>query len=203
MRVILLTVLWLASTDVLWSQSVEIMGGNQRLFADVQWLKPLDTTYTWSVFSRARATIDYEGRSNLFLGVYGNVTSKIGLGGTLLGRIGTTASGGDVGAHYFKSTKKWLFFGLASVGLNTHLELGYTWFSILRFTPPLAKNLKLYTSLELFTTFNNRGHVYSTQRVRLGLDWKGWQLGVANNLAQIGQTPILDNNIGAFIRKEF
>lgn len=184
-------------------QSVEVMGGHQRIFVDVQWLKPLDTTFAWSIFSRARATVDYENRSDLFWGVYLNRTSPIGLGGTVIGRIGSNSSGGDLGVHYLKATKNWLFFGLATVGFDTNEELTYAWFSILRFTPKLVKEWRLYTSLELYHAFYREGHLYSTQRLRAGLSIKGWQFGLAYNIALIGQTPLIDHNLGGFIRKEF
>ena len=136
------------------AQSVEIMGGNQRLFVDVQWLKPLDTNYRGSIFSRTRATLDYEGNSNVFLGLYGNYTSKIGLGASLVGRISSSGNGADVGIHLFKQNKDWLLFALASAGFNTEGALEYSWFSITRFTPVIKGDWKAYISLELFSFKN-------------------------------------------------
>ena len=112
------------------AQSLELMVGNQGVFADVQWLKPLDSTFRWSVFSRGRATVSYEGETNLFLGAYVNYTSRPGIGLSLVGRIGSSSTGGDLGVHFFKKQKIWMLFALLSAGLNAKRQLEYSWFSI-------------------------------------------------------------------------
>ena len=178
------------------------MPGTERIFLDVQWLKAFDQQYRWTLFSRSRATVDYEENTNLFTGAYVNYTSKIGVGGTVLGRISTLGSGADVGVHYFKATDKFMVYALASIEL--HKELGYSWFSIMRYTPPLGEKWKLYTSLELFSNFNAEGHAFSVQRMRAGVDRAGYQFGLALNLSGLGpQYDTRDTNPGIFLRKQF
>ncbi|MEL6635305.1 MAG: hypothetical protein AAFW73_19405 [Bacteroidota bacterium] len=71
------------------AQSLEWMVGNQRLFADIQWLQGLDPSYRWTLFSRTRATVDYEDQQrDLFTGAYLNYTRPSGIGGSLVGRSG-------------------------------------------------------------------------------------------------------------------
>lgn len=94
-----------------------------------------------------------------------------------------------------------MLFGLASVGLKEELE--YSWFSIFRYAPPIGEHWKLFTGLELFTLFNKSGHTFSVQRIRLGLDFKGYQFGLASNLSEAGKKFSTDNNFGGFIRKSF
>lgn len=184
------------------AQSIEVMPGTERLFADVQWLEALDKDRKWSVFSRVRATDDYNENTNLFMGAYLNYTTATGFGGTILGRISTGGSGGDIGVHYFKATKDFMVFALASLDLAA--ELGYSWFSITRYRPALSEKLRLYTSLELFSNFNETGHAVSVQRMRAGLESHGYQFGLALNLAGFGQDySNTDSNPGVFIRKEF
>ena len=184
------------------AQSLEIMPGHNRIFVDVQWLKPLDQKFRFSLFSRTRATIDYENQTDIFSGAYFNVTSKYGVGGSLVGKVGLNGAGGDAGVHYFKATDKITFFGLASVGLKRELEL--SWFSILRYTPSLGEKWKLYTSLELFTLFNSEGHTFSVQRIRVGVDRKGYQFGLGYNTSQAGSSFVgVIDNFGPFIRKAF
>ncbi|MGB0523394.1 MAG: hypothetical protein ACPGJS_10570 [Flammeovirgaceae bacterium] len=184
------------------SQSFEFMLGTERIFIDAQWLKTFDTQRRWSLFSRSRATVDYEEQTNLFTGAYLNYTSKSGFGGTVLGRIATSGAGMDGGIHFFKAKKSFLIYALASIELNS--ELGYSWFSITRFTPNITEQWKLYTSLELFSNLNKDGHVVSVQRIRAGVDQQGYQFGLALNLTEFGEiSRITDRNFGIFLRKEF
>ena len=126
-------------------QSLEIMVGHERIFADVQWLKFVDAQKRWSVFSRTRATVDYDNQTDLFSGAYLNYTLKNGLGASLIGKIGNNGGGADAGVHIFKAKPNWMLFGLASVGLKEELE--YSWFSIFRYTSKLKTHWKLYSSL--------------------------------------------------------
>lgn len=182
-------------------QSLEIMTGNERIFADVQWLKFINSKKHWSVFSRTRATVDYDNNTDLFTGAYLNYTFGNGLGGSLVGKIANSGGGLDAGAHIFKSKKDWMLFGLASVSLKNELE--YSWFSIFRFTPNINNRLKLYSSLELFNLLKRKNHLISVQRIRIGLEYRKFQFGIAGNLTEIGENWITQSNIGGFIRRSF
>ena len=184
------------------SQSLEIMAGNSHVFADLQWLKPFDQQFRWSLFSRTRMTVDYDNRANLFSGAYLNYTSKAGIGGSLVGKISqTSGAAADAGAHIFKAKPNWMLFGLATVGLKKDLE--YSWFSIFRFTPAISSHWKWYTSLELYHLFRKDGHAFSVERIRLGLDWKGFQFGLAGDFQQSGRDFTPSENWGGFVRKSF
>lgn len=184
------------------AQSIEIMPGNEHVFADLQWLKPFDKAHHWSLFSRTRMTVYWDNRANLFSGAYLNYTTKRGIGASLVGKVSqTSGAGADAGAHIFKSKPSWMLFGLATVGLKEQLE--YSWFSILRFTPKINERWRWYTSLELFHLFNKNGHAFSVERVRVGVDWQGYQFGLAANLQQVGTGFIGSENWGGFVRKAF
>lgn len=182
-------------------QSLELMMGHERIFADAQWLKFMDAKKQWSIFSRTRATVNYDNASNLFTGAYLNYTLKNGLGASLVGKIGNTGGGADAGIHIFKANSKWMLFGLASIGLKNQLE--YSWFSILRFTPKINAKWKGYFSLELFNLFGKEQHIISVQRIRLGVDYKGFQFGLAGNFSEQGAEWTGNSNIGIFVRKSF
>jgi hypothetical protein len=178
------------------------MAGTERIFVDAQWLETFDEEGKWSLFSRTRATVNYENKTDLFSGAYLNYTTRSGFGGTLLGRISSQGAGGDGGIHFFKASSRFIIYALASVGLDS--EFSGSWFSILRFTPELSPSWKIYSSLELFSNFNSEGHVASVQRIRAGLDKKGFQFGLALNLTGIGKGyDSQDSNPGVFIRKQF
>lgn len=184
------------------SQSLELMPGTERIFVDAQWLRTFDEDRKWSLFSRSRATTDYDENTNLFTGAYLNYTSKSGIGGTILGRLSNTGAGSDAGIHLFKANGTWMIYALASMGLSS--DLSYGWFSILRYTPAISENWLLYTSLELFSNFGETGHVASVQRMRVGMSRAGYQFGFGLNLSGVGQSyNQTDSNPGIFIRKQF
>ena len=93
-----------------------------------------------------------------------------------------------------------MLFALASVNLND--ELLYCWFSIFGYTTTINGDWKLYSSLELFSVFGEIGHLSSVQRIRIGLDKKGYQFGLAVNLNESRFTEF-DRNSGLFLRKQF
>lgn len=178
------------------------MPGTKRVFVDAQWLNFMDEDRKWSLFSRSRATTDYEENTNLFTGAYLNYTTKSGIGGTVLGRISSIGAGYDAGIHLFKANHKMMIYALASMALSK--ELGYSWFSIMRYTPSVSEQWNLYTSLELFSNFGKEGHVASVQRMRLGLSRSGVQFGLALNLSGLGKNyHQTDSNPGVFVRKSF
>lgn len=191
---------------LLWSswsfgQSLEAIAGDKGMFVDAQWLEFMGGQNNWSIFSRTRATISYENQTDLFTGAYLNYTLANGLGGSLVGRVASAGAGADAGVHIFKAKQQWMLFGLASVALKN--ELQYSWFSILRYTPTIHEHWKLYTSLELFSLFGKNNHLASVQRVRLGLDYRQFQFGLAANFSARGSSWAYSSNLGGFLRKSF
>ena len=183
------------------AQSFELMPGTERIFIDVQFLKYFDDVNGMSLFSRTRATTHYdELNTDLFTGVYLNYTTNSGIGATLLGRIGSNQSGMDIGLHYIKSSNNLTIFASPSVNVNDELLL--SWFSIIRYTPTLKADWKLYSSLELFSTFDKAGYLSDLQRIRLGLSKENYQWGFAVNLRD-SRFSAQDINPGIFIRREF
>lgn len=171
------------------AQSLEIMGGNNGLFADVQFFKPLSgTNYRFSVFSRTRGTLSYENKANILTAAYFNYTSKVGVGASLIGSLSSSNGvGGAVGINYFKAHKALTVFILTAVEIDDPPR--YSYFSIFRYQPKIKGDWKLYTSLELYSLFGNTGHLASVQRVRVGVDWKKLQFGPAANLSELGSDP--------------
>ena len=80
----------------------------------------------------------------------------------------------------------------------------WSWFSIFRFRPALSEQCKGYVGVELFTAFDGSDHLASTQRLRLGVDYRTYQFGLAMNISELGSDLIVANdNYGIFLRKEF
>ena len=185
------------------AQSLEVMPGTERVFVDLQWLGMLSENKRWSVFSRTRATADYDAATNLFTGAYFNYTTQRGIGLSGLANISTSGPAGGGGVHYFKANKQLLVFALAFAERAPN-SWHYSWFSIVRYRPQLNDNWRVYTGLELFTRFTDAGHVVSVQGLRAGLEYKGVQFGLATNVYGFGADyDRVEANPGVFIRKEF
>jgi hypothetical protein len=56
--------------------------------------------------------------------------------------------------------------------------------------------------VQALNLFDANGNIKSYQWMRLGLEVKGIQFGLAANLDEYGPNPSLDTNLGVFIRKE-
>lgn len=179
------------------------MAGNEGLFADVQYFKPLfGKDYQFSVFSRTRGTLSYENKANILSAAYFNYTSKYGVGASVIGSLSSSnGGGGAAGINYFKVHKALTVFILTAVEIDDPPR--YSYFSIFRYQPKLKGDWKMYSSLELYSLFGNTGHLVSVQRIRVGVDWKKLQFGPAANLSELGSDPIFIGNYGFFIRREF
>ncbi len=188
-----------------YSQSLEIMPGNNFVFTDIQFFKPIDNTYRTTLFSRTRARLTYNDEANgidFFSGAYLNHTFPSGLGGTLIGRIDNRGSDLDLGIHFYKQGKDFSIFALPSISLSQANLL--SWFSIFKYRPVIKTDWNLYTSLELFSVLQKGVHAASTQRIRIGLEHQSYRFGIAANISELGAEWIIANdNYGVFLQKEF
>lgn len=181
------------------AQTIELMPHEDGLFGDVQFLKPLSASYTWTVFSRTRIDSDLENDNNILSALYLSYTTKSGLGGTVLGALSNASSNSGVGIHYLLNSPNVSLFALPYITIKEDVDVN--WFSILRFRPEISEKWKVYSSLELFAVYND-GHQFSVQRIRGGMEVNSNQFGLAINLSQIGS---FRNTVdtGLFFRKEF
>jgi len=65
------------------------------------------------------------------------------------------------------------------------------------------RDLNVYARLQLQTIWNLSQHLRSTQFLRLGINLREVQFGLAANFDQYGSTAKFYSNIGLFVRKEF
>lgn len=111
------------------------------------------------------------------------------------GGFNTTA-----GLQYIYGGKK-LFF-LCAPRINIENEPSYDLMTILQYKPEINDRLKLYTRFELLHLFNSGGNIKSYQWIRLGLELKGIQIGLAADFDEYGPNPSTKSNFGIFVRKE-
>jgi hypothetical protein len=111
------------------------------------------------------------------------------------GGFNTTA-----GLQYVFSGKKLLF--LCAPRVNIESEPSYDIMTIFQYKTPINDRVKLFTRVQALNLFDAYGNIKSYQWIRLGLEAKGIQFGLAANLDEYGPNPSLDTNLGIFIRKE-
>lgn len=112
-----------------------------------------------------------------------------------------TGTRAAIGLQYARPFNNGLFVAVPRADLEHHgsVEL----MSMLEYRPALAKNLKLYTRLQVMSNYGGYHHNRSYQRIRLGISLRQLQVGLAMNLDEYGAAPETRVNAGFFIRKEF
>lgn len=73
---------------------------------------------------------------------------------------------------------------------------------ILQYKAEINDRVRLFTRIQLLNLFDAGGNIKSYQWMRLGLEVKGIQFGLAVNLDEYGPNPSVESNLGVFIRKE-
>lgn len=69
---------------------------------------------------------------------------------------------------------------------------------------PLTRDYQLFTQLLATTSWLDfKLHRRSQQQLRIGLDHKSFQYGLATDFDQYGLNPVTKTNVGLFLRKEF
>jgi len=186
------------------ADSIELMAGNKNATMDLK--ASANITKKLGVFIRARPSVDYAGKISAF----GLADLTINLSGGLDAVGEVQLLGGKVvprtGMQYFAKAKDFSLYTLATIGLdnNPYVES----LMVLRYTPALSKTLRLLAQVENVTDVGSGGHDFSTQRMRLGVEWKGLGIGAAADLTEIGNSPkprdgTFGWNVGGFISKKF
>lgn len=91
---------------------------------------------------------------------------------------------------------------LIALRVNLEKDPEYDIVSILQYKSQLTEKVKLYSRLQLLNLFGSNGNIKSYQWVRLGLDFKGTQFGLAADFDEFGPHAKLEYNFGLFIRRE-
>jgi hypothetical protein len=104
------------------------------------------------------------------------------------------------GFQYVYSGKKFLF--LCAPRINIESDPSYDIMTILQYKPEINDRFKLFTRLQMLNLFNSGGNIRSYQWLRLGLEIKGIQFGLAANIDEYGAHSSVESNFGIFIRKE-
>lgn len=186
------------------ADSIELVAGHKSTVMDIK--AAADITPKLGVFVRARPSIDYHGTMSSF----GLADLCIKLHGGLDAVAEVQTTGGKAvpraGGQYFFKSGPLGFFTAANIGMDAKPYI--EWDSELGLSPTIRENLNILTRIENLSDFDTKGNIFSTQRMRLGIEWKGWGAGAAVDLTELGHAPKASDgtfayNIGGFVSKRF
>jgi len=106
----------------------------------------------------------------------------------------------SLGVQYALNQKDLLI--LISPKVNLYKESQYDFFSVIQYKVALSEKTKLYSRAQLLNVFDRTSNIKSYQWMRLGVEIKGIQFGLAMNMDQNGPDPVNQVSWGGFIRKE-
>lgn len=220
-RIAAISLLTHALSPDAWSQvPLEVFAGHERATTDViffKFFKPIKASSeirgnsNWLLFNRTRTSIDYRMTQEQFLPQFGitgalswNPKTLKGLAPAVVGQIFNNGVYPKVGIQYAHIKKELTVFCWAVIEMLRKPRLDH--FLLLRFTPPLSEKMNLFTQFEsvnAFALYENQSFSL-TQRLRLGLKFREWQLGAGADFNQSGRKTFnRTDNLGGFVRYEF
>lgn len=194
---------------------VEFFAGQKRATADImffQFFKNKEKENTpWLFFNRNRASVPYPLGHSLQTPLFGftealsyNAQKLKGFAPVAVLQILSNDVSAKAGIQYARVKERLTIFSwLVS---ETKSQGNIDFFLLTRYTPRLTDRLDLFTQLETLNQIPTSGYaIYSfTQRLRLGLQYHRFQIGLGADWTQFGKNSILKSqNNGLFIRHQF
>ncbi len=181
---------------------VELMMGNKYGTVNLAFSRNFSQTSRFGFFHMNTVQFDYkdENQNSFILQdlVYVETFKNLRVAGGVAYSKGGFAP--TAGLQYLYVGKKFMF--LFAPRVNIVSDPSYDVMTSIQYKPEINDRLKLYTRLQMLNLFNADGNIKSYQWVRLGLEAKGLQFGLAFNLDEYGPDPSVDASYGVFIRKE-
>jgi hypothetical protein len=181
---------------------VELMMGHKYGTVNLSFSKNFSQTSRLGFFHMNTVQFDYKDKNNnsfiLQDQIYVETLKNIRVAGGVVysnGGFNPTA-----GLQYVYSGKK-IFF-LCAPRVNIESDPSYDIMTILQYKPEINERVKLYTRLQMLNVFDKGGNIKSYQWIRLGLEVKGLQFGLAADVDEYGPSPSVTSNFGFFVRKE-
>lgn len=181
---------------------VELMLGHNYGVIDLSFSKNFTQTSRFGFFHMNTVEFNYtdEARNSFILQdvVYAEIVDNVRIA------IGAAYSKGGfsptVGVQYIYSGEKLIF--LCAPRINIENTPSYNIITILQYKPDINDRVKLFTRFKMLNLFDTGGNIKSYQWLRLGLEMKGIQFGMAANFDEYGPSPSVNTNVGMFVRKE-
>jgi hypothetical protein len=181
---------------------VELMAGNKFASVDVSFSKSFTQSSKFGFFHMNTLQADYNNKYNnsfviLDMMTYEVVKNLKIVGGAFYGMPGFNTTAGI----QYNYVSKNVFF-LFAPRVNIINNPSYDFMTILQIKSELTEKIKLFTRLKLLNLFDSDGHIKSYQWLRLGLEIKGTQFGIAADFDEYGANPKVQYNFGLFFRRE-
>lgn len=194
---------------------VEVFGGHKKTTVDVMFFKFFKNRKGENshvlFFNRNRASIDYRMTERSYLPQFGfteavsyNHPKLKGFAPVIVAQVLSWAVYPKAGIQFVYTKKEVTIFTWIVCEMLNSPDLDY--FLLFRYTPRLTDRLHLFTQVESVNAFPTSlpGTLNLTQRIRLGLKIKDWQLGAGADINEAGNATYLTTyNLGGFLRHEF
>jgi hypothetical protein len=183
---------------------IELVLGNSRLGLQSIINKNLPESKRFSFFSVTNFESDYSQNSNSLDFINNSqISFEIykGFGISSGGNINkVTGLSPTLGLQYVFANPKWLFVVTPNLIFSTGNTASLL--SILEYKPKLTDQLKVYSRVQGLYNHNIKSslHERSYVQLRVGLEYKKYQFGLASNFDYFGPKRSFKENYGIFIR---
>lgn len=191
---------------------VEVFGGEKRATIDLMFFKFFENRSgeksKWFFFNRNRAGSEYEAGSQPQFGfteaVSWNHPSLKGVAPVSVVQLFNNGTFARAGIQYALLKKNLTLFSwmVCETASDPQLDL----FALIRYTPVMKGDWNWFLQMETLNTIqiNLEESLNLTQRIRIGVKLKQWQVGAGLDLSQQERSDFLINrNTGIFVRHEF
>lgn len=184
----------------------EVFAGENRTTLDVMFFRNFKNRAgqpsAFLFFNRNRGAVDYSNRTAFGSTNAVSYNFKSGLGLVAVGQVLGAGFFPKAGAQFYVRKKDLTVFTWAVVELMKDPDVD--WFLLARFQPKIRGAWRFFSQLELVNGLAPDGSVSLTQRGRIGIGWRDWQLGAGADFSQAGKSDLAKTrNAGAFLRHEF
>lgn len=212
---LLLTAMLLTRSVAIAQIPVELFGGNKKATLDVMFFRYFKNKNGNNspvlFFNRNRVGVDYKMTTTAFLPQFGfteaisyNHAKLKGVAPVLVAQAFSSGLYTKAGVQYAAVNDHLTLFSW--LVLETKKETTMDIFFLGRYTPKIAERLHLFSQLELLNTFRSDGsknHSF-TQRIRLGLKCRAFQVGLGADFSAASQNKLTStHNMGGFLRYEY
>jgi len=181
---------------------LELMLGNKSGSVNFLTIRNFSPNSRLGFFNNNTIRFDYKDAAKNSFSLQNLVYVKIFKNIRVAGGVSYNSGGlmPTAGLQYVYSSKKLFFLMVPQVRIN--INPSYSILTILQYKQEINDRIKLVGKVQLNSSFNAAGNIRSNQWMRIGLDIKGTQFGLAVNLDEKGPDPSVESNFGVYLRKE-
>jgi hypothetical protein len=189
----------------------EVFAGNERATVDLMFFRFIPKAEKepskWLFFNRNRASVDYRGGA--YLPQFGftealsyNHEKAKGFAPVVVGQVLSWGVFPKAGIQFAKVKPRLTIFSWLVTETLPHPDLDF--FLLVRYTPRLTQSLDGFFQGESLSTLPSAQAepMLFTQRIRLGIQYHAFQMGLGSDFTQTTHT-VPSHNWGGFIRHVF